>query len=271
MPNLNSISSYLGLFNRFWKSTSLWDRDWDIACILDGCRLDTFRHVYGSCEAIRSVASTSQTWLPRTFSGHETRVGLISANPYTPRLAADRFALFHVEPVTETKYGIETVPPETLTRYAIDTWRRRNDLGFNRLVVHYMQPHVPFRSRPEWFSNYLGTDTWGSKEWQSLASGEVDREDWFAAYRDNLRWVIKEGVELLLENVNGDIAITADHGNAAGEWGFYGHPRGCPAAVVRKVPWVVEPGTNEGTVSGEPIPEGGELDVDHQLAALGYR
>lgn len=267
---LNPLSGYLGPINRVFREVSIWDREWDMVCILDGCRVDTFHEVHGPHDSIRSIASTSETWLPRTFDGHESGVGLITGNPYTPQLDLDRFSCVHVEPPTETELGVETVNPDTLTRYAIDVWRRRETLGLDRLVVHFMQPHVPFRSRPEWFEGYTGTDTWGSAEWQSLATGTVDREAWFTAYRDNLEWVLTEGVEPLLQNADATVAITADHGNAAGEWGFYGHPRGCPVSAVRRVPWDTIEASDEETLDGVAPSRDVPADVEHHLAALGY-
>lgn len=60
------------------------------------------------------------------------------------------------------------------------------------------------------------------------------------AYKENLE-VVLENVAYLLENISGNILITADHGEYLGENGRYGHltgfvPRGPP---VVEVPWLV--------------------------------
>jgi len=44
---------------------------------------------------------------------------------------------------------------------------------------------------------------------------------------------------LLLRNLDAEtVIISADHGNAVGEWGVYGHPVGFPHPAVKRVPWV---------------------------------
>lgn len=54
----------------------------------------------------------------------------------------------------------------------------------------------------------------------------------------NLEYVL-ESVSVLLRNLDGNCAIlSADHANAFGEWGLYGHPINKPAPVLRRVPWV---------------------------------
>lgn len=259
---------------RFQNGETIWQRDWDIACILDGCRVDVFREVFdGPTEMLRSVASTSQTWIPRTFEAGAVdteRVGYISGNPFTTRLDAEQFGYFHVEPVTETDHGVETVPPEPLADRAIDVWRRRAGLGIDRLVVHFMQPHAPFRSRPEWFTEFRNTDTWGSCIWKGLADGRLSKAAFFDAYRDNVEWVLDEAVHPLAENCEATIALTADHGNAAGELGIYGHPRGAPTAEVRIVPWATIDGVDERTRAPDISESSVSVDVERQLAALGY-
>jgi hypothetical protein len=132
-----------------------------------------------------------------------------------------------------------------------------------------MQPHVPFRSRPDWFEKFTG-DTWGSRIWKAVGD-EFSREGFLKAYRDNLKWVFgDEGVELLADNVDGKVAISADHGNAIGELGFYDHPNGCPISAVREVPWEVIEASDSGSHKPDVEPSRSEIDVDEQLEALGY-
>lgn len=259
---------------RFIDGEPIWERDWDILCVLDGCRVDTFRGVFDdTADEMVSVASTSQTWLPRTFDGRDLEsVGYVTGNPFATQLQPSRFAEFHIEPVTETEHGIETVPPRPLTDRAIDVWRRREELGVEKLIVHFMQPHIPFRSRPEWFSKFRESDVWGSKVWKQIPNSSLSKEEVFEACRDNLEWVLGPGgVETLQENCDGTIALTADHGNAAGEFGLYGHPEGAPIPQVRHVPWATVDGVDERT--REPVVEerAESVDVENQLEALGYR
>lgn len=249
------------------NGTTIWEQgDADVYCILDGCRVDALRAHYPNAESYWSVASNSDRWLRKTFSGDHGRVAYITGNPFGP-VVEDRVGYYHLEGVRETDLGVETAPPRRLAAHAAAVWQRRGGLGIDTVVVHFMQPHVPFRSRPEWFAGYRESDEWGACEWRGVAS--VGRDAWMTAYHDNLQWVLKDGVEYLQERVNATVALTADHGNAAGEWGLYGHPRGVAVPAVRKVPWVTVEGEAVKAVEADPAPAGA-VNRDAQLAALGY-
>lgn len=262
-------------FGRFVTGSPIWDREWDICCILDACRADTYQEVDEDADEYWSVASSSKYWLERTFGDRDTSsVGYISANPFAAGLDENQFGYSHLEPVTMTSHGIETVDPETLRDHAVSAWRQRDDLGIDQLVVHFMQPHVPFRSKPEWFGQLLGTETWGSHLAYRVGNGEIKRSDWMDAYRDNLAWVLDEGVHPMTDLVDGTVGITADHGNALGEWGLFGHPRGVAVPAVRKVPWQTLEASRIRD-DFEPVELGSQTLTDEQtreqLEALGYR
>jgi hypothetical protein len=261
------------LINAVQPSTAIWQKEWDICCILDGCRADTFESVFeGESTRIRSIASTSQTWIPRTFDQTDTsKLAYITANPFADRVNPDRFGYFHHEPVEQTDFGIETVAPEKVADHAIYVWRRKEKLDIDKMVVHFMQPHVPFRDAPSLFEEFSGTSTWGSEMWSKIESGEIEREAFFSAYRDNLQWVLQQGVEPIRQNCDGRIALTADHGNATGEWGYYGHPRHAPVSSVRVVPWAVIDGVDEGIRTPDIDQVQHSIDIDKQLSALGYK
>lgn len=263
----------MGLVGRHVGGVPIWNREWDILAVLDGCRFDTFDEEYDDdVEAIRSVASTSHMWLSKTFDGRDnSTVAYISGNPYASNLEPNEFGYFHIEPVEMTDYGIETVHPRALTERAIYVWRRRVELGIDSLVIHYMQPHVPFRSRPEWFENWSGTEGWGSGVWDELRAGQFGRDEFFEAYKDNLRWCLGEdGLETLRRNCSAQIGITADHGNGAGEWGLYGHPTGGLAPSIRTVPWAAVQGEDRETLDPDVEEASTGIDAQSQLEALGY-
>jgi len=94
------------------------------------------------------------------------------------------------------------------------------------------------------------------------------------AYHDNLRFVLDQ-VAVLLNNFDAEnVVITADHGEAFGEMGFYRHPVACPLPIVRKVPWVETSATDTETVDpSAPDPEAADTtsSVDERLEQLGYR
>jgi len=139
---------------------------------------------------------------------------------------------------------------------------------FDRLVLHYSQPHSPY------VSNALEEDRplydYERDPWESIKNG-VNRELVWSAYLDDLRYALDD-VGLLLENIDAEtVAISADHGEAFGEAGIYGHPIGCLHPAVRFVPWVETEAIDTGSYEPEIKPEdAGNRDVDEHLRALGY-
>jgi len=251
----------------------VWSKEWDILCVLDGCRADLFEEVVEDSETITSVGATSRTWVKRTFDSCDSpeSVGYITGNPFYTQVDVDDLGYFHAQNVEEMRYGIETVPPEKLAERAIEVWRRRGEIGINKLIIHFMQPHAPFRSRPEWFEQTIGKSSWSANIWKRLSNGEFTQEEVWKVYKDNLDWVMEDGVSSILSNCDGQIAMTADHGNAMGEWGFYGHPLGCPVSAVRRVPWKVTEGTDEMSIQPETKSASERVDLQDQLRALGYK
>jgi hypothetical protein len=134
-----------------------------------------------------------------------------------------------------------------------------------------MQPHAPFRDAPSLFDEFVGTDDWGSRIWRRIDSDELDRERFFEAYRDNLRWVLEDGVNQIKQNCSAKIALTADHGNAAGEYGYYGHPKHSPVSSVRVVPWTVVEGIDKEIKKTDSNTGQQTVDIDKQFEVLGYR
>ena len=157
--------------------------------------------------------------------------------------------------------------PDVVTDYAIHTGRERDP---DRLLVHYMQPHLP----------YIGQAVSESRcpteieiaGYNQLETGDADRDHVYELYKDTLRLVLDE-VEVLLQNVDADdVVITADHGEAFGEFAAYGHPEGFPHPVVKKVPWVRTSASDEETrVPDIETDSGVSVDVEEHLRDLGYR
>lgn len=174
---------------------------------------------------------------------------------------------------------LDVTHPSVVTDRAHAMWA---DYDLDRLVVHYMQPHLPFRSRPEWFSDRDDLDTFGEegaktyateeKElWKQLRDGERDRGAVWAAYCDNLRWV-HEDIDRLRRAVAADLLITSDHGNAMGEWGVWGHPPEVNVSTLRRVPWVYVDGVGcDEFISRDDVGERTTMSTAEQLAALGYK
>jgi len=286
-----AISRY---FN--YTSTNVFARDWDVLLLLDGCRVDALAELSGEYEflgsdvgSITSVAGNSPKWLANTFRGRYRReIGetvYVSANPHTRRVldtgrdglygemnAADDWMteLADLVPVWEQAWDEErgTVPARQVTDSLIDAVRAS---GAGRYVAHYMQPHFPSVPHPLGSSMDLKDDArWNNDVWDRLARGELSRETVWESYLENLRYVLDE-VELVLENIDSpDIVISADHGNAFGELGQYGHGPGF-VRPIRVVPWVEVAGTDERTYEPEKRSESVDTSVEEQLSALGYR
>ncbi|WP_345785410.1 hypothetical protein [Halorubrum distributum] len=268
--------------------TNAFDREWDALVVLDACRADLLRLVapdfgfLGAVETVRSVGSSSSEWLENTFPGRpETaRTAMVTGNTWTDRyLDADAFAA--LDEVWKYAWDGEsgTVPAAAVTDRAISLARERDP---DRLVVHYMQPHHPFVPDPLDGDDGLartGSHSNAGNPWVLLRRGEVSVERVWTAYEANLRHVLGE-VESLAANVDGRIAVTADHGNLFGEWGLYGHPMHTPVPALLKVPWATVDGADEGArepilTPPEPLPvsrvHGGEGETDRdRLRALGY-
>lgn len=269
--------------------TNIFERDWDLLIILDGCRpdilfdtIDEFDIPVRSRSSIWSVGSMSAEWLEKTFvSKFEEDIGdsvYITGNPHAEGKNCDKYCR-HVEHVYQ--YGwderIKTIPKRPITDAALRMGKR---YPTSRLIVHYMQPHAPFiadnnslefpgsspRHGGELNQTPLHRDTWANQ----LRYRDIERSSLIEDYIKNLRYVL-EDVELLLSNISKDtVILTADHGNAFGEKGVYGHPRGVLTPEVRRVPWVVTTAKNEGTYEPGEASEKDDLDVSDRLADLGY-
>lgn len=263
------------------RVTNIYDRDWDVAIILDACRFDLFKSanwsVPQSIESIYSVASMTGDWMERTFSDNAEDTIYVTAAPFSDqKLSTTQFS----ELDEVWRYGFDdelgTVPPEWVTDRAI-LHRRKN--GNSRLVVHYMQPHFPAIEYPELGSKIQMSQTehWNSI-WERLYYGDVSQEKVWKAYQSNLKIVLEE-VETLLRNIGAEeVILTSDHGNAMGEAGRYGHPSDAVVPEVRRVPWA-KIGSTEDQRTRIPddhkrSPEReypSEADsVEEKLSALGY-
>ena len=79
---------------------------------------------------------------------------------------------------------------------------------------------------------------------------------------------------ILLKNVDArTVAISADHGEAFGEYWEYGHHIGSLHPKVRTVPWVETTATDEGTYTPSidpPSQTSTGRSVEAQLESLGY-
>lgn len=298
-----AFTTYLGLWytltSRWSPGTHIYDEDWDLLIILDACRVDVLEDVADEYEFIESVGSRwsigshSHEWLTKTFSEEYSdeiaNTAYISGNGHTHETFIEREyppdetvpfcwpkwrtvgteAFGQLDMLWETAHedGIG-VPPRAITDRTVEVARESD---YDRLIAHYMQPHIPYIAGAL-AEDRAPTDV-EAKGWKLLESEDADYDEVWELYEENLRLVLNE-IELLLENVDAEkVVVTADHGNAFGEYSIYGHPEGILLSCVKKIPWVVaeaaDKGTYESTIDHSHNASGNTKVKDH-LKDLGY-
>ncbi|MDF9744104.1 hypothetical protein [Natrinema salsiterrestre] len=294
------LMAWFGITSRRPIGTNVYEREWDVLIVLDACRVDTLREVADEYDFIDtvdemwSIGSHSAEWLAQTFSetyrSEIERTQYITGNPHTDRVLDQRMtppmnnttaidfsrwdfvdteAFESLEMVWEDRLDetYRVTLPGVMTDHAIAAGRTRDP---ERLIVHYMQPHLPYIGRA--FRDGRGPTDVEMDGYEKLESGESDRETVYELYTETLRLVLDE-VEVLLKNIDAErVAITADHGEAFGEMRAYGHPEGFPHPIVKKVPWVET--SARDTQTRDPDLEanrGVSVDIEDHLQDLGYR
>jgi hypothetical protein len=254
--------------------TNVFSKDWDILVVLDACRLDMYKEsINADAKSIWSVGSHSTEWLANTFAEADTIDTIyITGNVFSKDyLENDEFHQL----VEVWRDGWDdnkgTIPPRAITNEAIRSWRKHDA---ERMIVHYMQPHFPAIGSEIEFGGGVSLDKVGDETggiWDQMRYEDLDSELAWQAYRDNLNFVW-EDVKLLMENVNGTVTITADHGNCFGELATYGHPAGLPWPQLRQVPWDTYICVDKMTHIPEPVTDDNtpEASVEDRLESLGY-
>lgn len=274
---------------RWWHSISgreaggeyVFEREWDLLIILDACRADALSEVADEYPFLdtpgtfESVGSYSLSWMENNFrekySGEMSRTTLVTGNPFS-ETALDGGEFKRLEEVWKHTWDEEvgTIPPRPITNRTVSLFREHD---LDRAIVHYMQPHEPFTTHPELQEGSSAAE-WGDavdkSVWKRVEEGEIEEERAREAYMDELRMILDE-VALLLDNVDAEkVIITADHGEAMGEYGIYGHPRGIAIDELRVVPWYEttarDSGTHEPAVNSKQL----EGDQTQRLRDLGY-
>jgi len=267
--------------SRLQTGTNVYDRHWDLLIVLDACRFDLFENTstgqiaFSGVEQFESVDTMTQHWMRKTFTPQYAtemkRTGYICGNPFSaPELDADAFG--SLDEVWRYAWDDDqgTLPARPVTDRAVATGRTED---YDRLIVHYMQPHCPFIPEPELaVKKEAGSFVDPEKRdvWMRLRSGELSKSRVWEGYRANLQYVLEE-LQLLRENIDADRAIvTSDHGNAVGEWGVYGHPVHMPHSCLRIVPWATIESNDHHTY--EPTLQPGDTagSVAERLELLGY-
>jgi hypothetical protein len=263
------------------RSVNVLDREWDVLVILDACRLDLLKSVaseyefLSSIEAIYSPAATSEAWLRRTFTNQHLETmrdtAVVTGNPYSySTLQDDELKILDEVWTYAWDNELGTIPARPITDRAISIGRNCSP---SRLIIHYMQPHFPCVTGSQLASG-VTLDEFGNQPmaiWSALEQRHLSPDEVKSAAIKNLRYVLEE-VGLLLDNLDAEsVVISADHGNAFGEGGEYGHRKGSIQEEVRKVPWVRTSATDGETYQPSMYDhDATEYSRSKQLRALGY-
>ena len=256
------------------------DEDWDNLIILDACRHDTFAEQApsrGTLESRESRGSASEQFIRGNFTGKTLHdVVYVSANRWFLHIRDELDCELHAHHDVERTESLAVSEPEAVTEAALE-WNER--YPHKRLIVHYMQPHLPFLGEhSDLFTHGEGKALHSEKLVSLMQSGRATREDLLAAYRDNLRLALDE-VETLLDQLVGKTVITADHGELLGERispfpvSAYCHPHGVYVDELTRVPWHVVSDGERKDVRAEAPSRSRELDAEgteQTLQDLGY-
>lgn len=229
------------------RPTDIYDEDWDILIVLDGCRFDHMLDVKDNHEFIdtvdqaTAVATSPEGWITETFN--ETRLANTARTAYvtadsTSDTLLDQSQFFLLDEVWRYAWedGTGAVRPRAVTDRAISVWRRRDP---KRMVVHYHQPQPPFYNDadlvPPSREDAIATQ---DRVFNALRSNGVDADDLHDAYRRNLNAVLNH-VQILLNTIDAqDVVITSNYGTLLGESHMYGHPEDVGLSVATQTPWV---------------------------------
>lgn len=270
------------------------EEDWDVLVVLDAAGHDLFRSQVGEfgidperVERRTSRGSATPQFLVENFPGEYPDTVYVTGNPMVDIHAGDAF--HDLVSVWKTDWDDEenTVLPGVVRDAAFAAAERYPD---KRLVVHFMQPHWPFvghdltdevvgfgatRVRAdESLADEVDDDE--ANLWDLVEAGKIDADRARRAFEDNLRIALPDALAVARE-VDGKAVVTADHGNAIGEfaWPFpvriYGHPPGVRMRSLVEVPWLefdleerreIRTGTTRRTEYDD--------DAEERLRALGY-
>jgi hypothetical protein len=240
------------------------DEDWDVLIICDALRADAVDALElhdADEQRVKTAGLWSLPWLKQCIEGLDrTDTVYVGANAYIEYIDTNGLFARYITFTPETD-EVDRVHPAAVCQLAQEAAEAHPD---KRLIVHFMQPHVPFFIDGEPIHDV----------WERVKSGELDDATLRERYHENVAFV-RPYVNELIETLPGKVVLTADHGENLGERRLgvkrYGHSHWTPECVW--VPWVTLPhGERTDVRRSEPIDqERGDSPVEEQLALLGYR
>lgn len=250
------------------------NEDWDTLLIIDACRYDYFEQeseLPGTLESRHSPASMSYGFMQESFIGrqfHDTVY--VTANPFAAELPDDTFhdVVSLVDEYYENQAG--TVSPDTMRKKTLEA---HSDYPDKRIIAHFMQPHEPFLSP---FGQEISKDLrWAGNQYHLSKCQSID--DLQQAYRENVDLVLTE-IRELIQEIDGKIVISADHGEMLGERLYpipirgFEHPESIYTEELLKVPWLIIK-QDRRTITSESPTSSGEIASEaakERLKKLGY-
>lgn len=272
------------------------NQEWDTLVILDACRYDVFKQTAtlpGELSAAISQGSSTIEFLTNNFTNppyYDTVY--VTANPHVDTLLEGQFHKIVNPWKTHWNEEYHTVTPETMQEV---TKRVHAEYPDKRVIAHFMQPHQPFigdaRNHLDIGNTIkghrrkaLGKDPkWedvGENIYNKVKQEGVDPKRVKHAYRENLEEVLP-AVNALVDSIDGNVVVTADHGNLfedkflpLPDAGFP-HPGGVYLRELVEVPWLYIDGRTREIQWEEPTEETelelAKSEVELRLEALGYK
>jgi hypothetical protein len=137
------------------KVNDVMRESWDYLIVLDACRYDYFKLEYekffnGELENRMSLGSATPEWCRKQFKGYFPDVVYVSGNPYINSKTAiagfdAKKHFYKVIDVWDFGWSEElwTVTPENVTAATLNSIAK---FPKKRVIIHYLQPHVPYIS-----------------------------------------------------------------------------------------------------------------------------
>lgn len=236
-----------------YNYTPVWEKDWDVLLVIDGCRYDYAKQVFKedryNVEKTGAPGSSSKDWAQHFREADSLEnIVYMSANPHISNQKIEQFAgknpFFMIFDVWKTDWDQEkqTVMPDKINQKFLNVKDTYSDKKF---ILHYMQPHHPFVGEIELKdvnTRQLPSDTEESVDreqmvWKRYKRGEIEHEKFEKAYISNIEFV-KSQLEKIIPETDGKVVITSDHGNMFGKRGIYGHPPNLTLDELVEVPWI---------------------------------
>ena len=265
--------------------------------VLDACRYDYFNREFVSAFGtddeilpVRSEARDTFEWLSTVWAGSWSMPYVSGAVPvndreldfedeYLQRLYGEFQPTDHLHDIRSVwregwDASLGTCPPEPVVEAVRET-------NTDRVVAHIQQPHTPYIGKErelghadDYSADPLQGEPTDKPIWKRVERGDISDIRLGELYRSNLqrtRDSLFELVSLGLER-HDRVAITADHGEALGEFGIYAHPRTPEHPMVRRIPWVEVTDIHaDWKYFGAAESQETEMPVQERLEALGYR